>query len=72
MAASARVAGELVGLPIEVAFAAPPQLVARARRAVRLTNWTRRGSLDQLTANVTLVDGLPARRRSRACTAPKL
>jgi hypothetical protein len=58
VAASATVAGELVGLPIDGAFAALPQLGALARRAVRLTNWTRRGSLDQLAANVTLVDGL--------------
>jgi putative nucleotidyltransferase-like protein len=63
VAASATVAGELVGLPIEAAFAAPPELGARARRAVRLTNWTRRGSLQQVAANVTLVDGLLTPRR---------
>jgi catechol 2,3-dioxygenase-like lactoylglutathione lyase family enzyme len=60
IAASATVARDLVGVPIEVAFAPPPRLGSRARRAVALTNWTRRGSVDQVAANVTLVDGLLA------------
>jgi len=66
LATAATVAGELVGLPIEQVFTAPPRLDYRARRAVRLRNWTQRGDPDQVSANVTLIDGLLTPRGGRS------
>ena len=77
LATAATVAGELVGLPIEQVFSAPPRLDYRGRRAVRLANWTQRGDPDQVSSNVTLIDGLLAPRGSlsdfirRCFLAPK-
>ena len=56
------VAARVAGLPAE---AAPCRCRQRARRsalAVRLSNWDLRGDIDQIHANVTLIDGLLAPR----------
>jgi hypothetical protein len=57
---AATVAGQVVGLPIERLFTGSPRLGHRARRAAQLANWNQRGDPDQVSANVTLVDGLLA------------
>jgi hypothetical protein len=56
--AAALAAQQVVGVP--AASLLPDSAFAefRTRLAVRLTNWSQRGELDQLAANVDLIDGL--------------
>jgi putative nucleotidyltransferase-like protein len=55
---SLRVAEKLVGLPRSRLTSLPPPGTIRSNLAERLVDWTIRDSIDQVTANVTLVDWL--------------
>jgi hypothetical protein len=50
--------GPVAGLPAGALAAAWPPQGRRAALAWRLGNWDQRGDVDQIRANVTLVDGL--------------
>ena len=58
LSASATVLEQLVGVPADRLVPATPGLTCGARRAVALANPLMRGKPQQITAEITLVDGL--------------
>jgi hypothetical protein len=68
LAAAAAAAERLVGVPIGTAPTVRPKS-RRTRTAVRLTNWTITGDLDQIGANITFVDWLLCPRSESAAFA---
>ena len=66
LSASATVLEQLVGVPADRLVPGTPALPWGARRAVTLANPLMRGGPEQITAEITLVDGLLAPAGQRA------
>jgi hypothetical protein len=58
LGATARLLEGLIGLPRRSLLSSADRASWRQRTAIRLANWEGTGNLDQVYANVTLVDGL--------------